>query len=77
MPCAKYTSALDGCSTPANELQYEHHQRDEKQNVYICSQYVESYEAQQPQHQQYDKDCPEHLYLSPRKYARFGMLWCA
>jgi hypothetical protein len=38
---------------------------------------MEAYEAQQPQHQQYNEDCPEHLYLSPRKYARFGMVWCA
>jgi hypothetical protein len=68
---------LDYRSASANKLQYEHNQRDEKQNVYICSQYVEAYKAQQPQHQQYDEYCPEHWYLSPRKYARFGMVWCA
>jgi hypothetical protein len=38
---------------------------------------MEAYEAQQPQHQQYNEDCPEHLYLSPCKYAHFGMVWCA
>jgi hypothetical protein len=70
-------STLDDRSTAADKLQNEHHQRDQKQNMDICSQYMEAYEAQQPQHQQYYEDCPEHLYLSPRKYARFGMVWCA
>ena len=67
---------LDSCSAPADELQYEHHQRDQKQDMDVRSQHVKANEAQQPQHQQYDEDCPKHLYLSPRKICafRYGMV---
>ena len=37
---------LDNCSASADELQYEHHQCNEKQNMDIRSQHMKSNEAQ-------------------------------
>ena len=77
LPRTSNIRALNGGSAAADELQNEHHQRDQKQNMDVCSQNVETHEPQQPQHQQYDEYCPEHWYLPQRKCARFGMVWCA
>lgn len=69
-------SMLSNCSPATDKLQYQHNQCDQKQNVDIGAQHVESNEAQQPQHQQYYEDCPEHLYPSPCLFSalRYGMV---
>ena len=66
----------NGGSEPlSDKLQDENHQRNQKQNVDVRTQYVEPDKAQQPQHQQNNEDCPEHLYLSPCKCELLTSVW--
>jgi hypothetical protein len=46
MSCAWIAVALNSRSTATNELQNEHHQRDQKQNVNVRTQNVEANEPQ-------------------------------
>ena len=56
--------ALNYRSPAAHQLKDEHDQRDQQQDVYVCTEYMESDKPQQPQHKQNDKDRPKHTSLS-------------
>lgn len=66
MIAAGFTPAILQRSPAANQLQNENHQSDEKQNVNVSAEHVESHETEQPQNQQNDEDSPKHINLSVR-----------
>src|SRR5256885_13223675 len=61
-----FTDAILQRSSAADQLQNENDQGDEKQNVNVSAEHVESHETEQPQNQQNNEDSPEHINLSVR-----------
>jgi len=56
--------SLNNGTTSANYVDQQHNQRDYQQNVNEPTNGVTANYAQQPQDQQYYKDCPKHLFSS-------------
>jgi hypothetical protein len=51
-----------------DQLNQQDDQCDDQQNVDVCADRVKTHQANQPQHKQNNKDCPEHL-SSPLSHA--------
>jgi hypothetical protein len=55
--------ASEGAAPSANQVEDQDHQGYNEQEVYQAARDVET-KAEKPKDQNYNKDCPEHVYLS-------------
>jgi len=61
---AGFTPRILQGATSANQLQNEHDQRDEQQDVDVGAKHVEAHESEQPENEQNNEYCPKHINLS-------------
>jgi len=59
-----FTPPMLQASPPANQLKNENDERNQKQNMNVCTENVETDKTKQPKNQQNNKDSPKHKNLS-------------
>src|ERR1700689_5380940 len=84
IPGGSKKEAVDSnCSSAADQLDDQNHQRNDQQNMDVPRNYVESNEADQPKYQQHQENRPKHVYFSlPQSLATlyfgaFALKWVA
>src|SRR5262245_22086377 len=54
-------------ATALNQLDYEHHDREDEQNVDEPSDGVRAHQSERPENEEHDEDGPEHRASLPRR----------